>query len=225
MIKLLSIVGPLKRGKSAVACSGPKPMIYFDLELGWDRVEDRFKEGDIKLESLDMGVNVPIQKQWSQFETAFNKALLDNNVKSIVLDTGSAVWEMRRSVGLADAQATKESREKLSPVEYTPLNEDMRKMFKQAKVYGKTLIIIHHVKEQYLGNKPTGTLIPDGFKETGDFMDLELWMDIEKGKDGLYHPYGIIKECGLSMAATGLKVPEPTYDKLETLVKGFRGEV
>lgn len=234
MIRVLSVVGKRKRGKTAFAMSAPKPMILFDFELGVDRVEPKYilERDKIKVvpyirEMLNIKgkKTATAQEFWEQILTDFNAALMNPEIKSIGFDTFSSVWEVRRMAYLAEIKKRDPSRITLAPTEYFIPNTDMKMILTQALLSGKTLILVHHTKEKWVAGKPTEEEEPDGFKYTGDLVDMEIWMHKKKDDKGIMRPYGTIQECGLCMAVEGQELAQPTYDLLDKLITVRRGGV
>lgn len=225
-IDSLSLIGKLKTGKTTFALSAPKPMVYFDFELGVQRVEKRFIEGGQDVEVLtypDIMIADPKRQTkqyiafWDRLMKDYNKYLEDKNIKTIVFDTFSAVWEIRRLSYLAEIRERDPNRSSLMPQEYFIPNTDMKTILIQSRIHEKILIVVHHTRDEYVDNKPTGREEADGFKYTGDLVDIEFWMNKRDGK-----PIGRIGNCGLSMMAEGIEIPEPSYDKLAELINGYR---
>ena len=158
------------------------------------------------------------QEFWNTIIKDYNNALEDEKVKTVVIDTASAVWEARRMAYLAEIREHDPNRKSLIPQEYFVPNRDMKMLITQAALHKKILIVVHHTREEYDNNgRPTGEEVPDGFKYTGDLVDVELWMN---KKNGVIT--GTIYTCGLSIAAEGLEIENPTYEKLSTLIEGYR---
>ena len=234
MINAISLVGKLKTGKTTFALSAPKPMVFFDFEMGYSRVEPRFIDNpnEITIHKLVDETLVNRKKKeniqkaidfWENILTLYNDALENPNVKSIVFDTFTSVWEARRMAHLATIRQTDPNRSSLMPPEYFIPNTDIKVMLVQARVHDKILIVTHHTRPEYMGNEPTGKDEPDGFKKTGDLVDVVLWTDKQYDKQsGITVPVAKITECGLTMQALGMELVSPTYDSLDKLITGYR---
>lgn len=231
MISSISLVGKKKTGKTTLALTFPKPLVVFDFEMGVGRVEPRFmpKTG-VTVHQMTPANPVLLKTKpelamsfWLNLLEEYNKALEDPKVKTIVFDTFTAVWEARRLGFLAElneiAKKNGESQRKnLMPQEYFIPNSDMKQLLVQAQIHQKHLVVTHHTRPVYdTSGRDSGLEEPDGFKYTGDLVDVELWMSKVKGV-----PTGTIKTCGLSISAEGLNVESPDYDKLDKLIEGFR---
>lgn len=227
MIESLSIIGRKKTAKTTLAMSAPTPIVLLDFELGLRRVEERFlpDKKDYTVHNYaetivtDRKRDIKVaQEFWNTIIKDYNKALEDKDVRTVVIDTASAVWEARRMAYLAEIRETNPERKSLVPQEYFVPNRDMKMLITQAALHKKILIVVHHTREEYdAQGRPTGEEVPDGFKYTGDLVDVEFWMSKKGGKIT-----GTIYTCGLSIAAEGIEMENPTFDKLSTLIDGYR---
>lgn len=228
---IISLEGVRKTTKSTFAMSAPPKIVFFDFDLGVDRVEPKYRPAKEKITVLDYGTLAIINKkkqaafvlkEWDRLLKEYNDALEDKEVKSIVFDTFTAVWELRRLAYLAElneeAKAKGEGlRRNLMPQEYFIPNTDMKMLLTQAKIHGKNLILVHHLKEVYKEGKPTGEMEADGFKYTGDLADVILQSSKRDGK-----PVYTVKDCGLTLKAEGLELEEATFGQVETLINKLR---
>lgn len=223
---LISLEGTRKTGKSTFCFSAPKKIVLFDFDFGLDRIESRFlpPKEEIFIHPFQEITILNKKKQdkfviaqWEAFLKSYNDALEDSSVATIAMDTFTAVWELRRVSWLAEMRLTEPSRKNLMPQEYAKPNADMNMLLVQAKMHHKNLVLTHHLRETYRENKPTGEYEADGFKHTGDFVDIVL----QTGKND-NKPLFTIKDCGLTMRAEGLQIPEPTWEKVETLITKLR---
>ena len=228
---IISLEGLRKTAKSTFGLSAPPKIVFFNFDLGVDRVEPRYRPPKEDVIILDYGTlsvinkkkqSAFVQKEWSRLLKEYNDALEDPKVQSIVFDTFTAVWELRRLAYLAElndeAERKGESpRKALMPQEYFIPNTDMKMIISQAKMHNKHLILIHHLKEVYKEGRPTGEMEADGFKYTGDLADVILQSSKRDGK-----PVYTVKDCGLTLRAEGLEIEEPTFRKVEELLTKLR---
>lgn len=228
MIQSISLVGKMKTGKTTFALSAPKPLVIFDFEMGVQRVESKFIEEQDKITVITLIREALAVKGkriagaldfWKKIQEAFLKALEDETVKTIAFDTFSSVWEIRRMAYLAELKTRDPSRTTLSPFEYFIPNADMKTLLIQSRIHNKILIVTHHTRDIYdAEGKPTGEQEPDGFKATGDLVDIVVWMTKEGGK-----PKATIKTCGLTLTAEGIVLPEPNFNSLHQIIASLRG--
>ena len=225
---LISLEGVRKTGKTTFALSAPPEIVFFDFELGLHRVEPRFMPDEKGLKVLDYGSLATLDRkkqdtfvltQWGKLLKDYSAALESETTTSIVFDTFTAVWELRRMAYMAELRSTPggAGRKNLMPQEYATPNADMKMLLVQAQIHHKNLILTHHLREQYKEGKPTGVLEADGFKHTGDAVDVILHTSKAKCK-----PLITIRDCGLTMRAEGLEVTDPNYDKVFKLITQMR---
>jgi hypothetical protein len=228
---IISLEGVRKTTKSTFGLSAPPKIVFFNFDLGVDRVEPRFRPPEGNVTVIDYGTLAItnkkkqaafVQKEWGRLLKEYNDALESKEVMSVVFDTFTAVWELRRLAYLAElndeAEKKGESpRRNLMPQEYFIPNTDMKMILTQAKIHDKHLILIHHLKEVYKEGKPTGEMEADGFKYTGDLADVILQSSKRDGK-----PVYTVKDCGLTLRAEGLEIEEPTFQKVEELLTKLR---
>jgi hypothetical protein len=225
LIEGIAIYGQRKRGKSTFAMSCPTPIVYFDFELGASRVEPMYIPTDMKIIDMyeaklgytDTKNDAIAMKFWIDFEKQYMKALENPDVKTIVWDTASKVWEAKRHDTIAKIRLTYPDRISLNKFEYTIPNKDMAKLVILARSYHKLLILVHHTKDIYKNDEPTGELTWDGFTHTGDSVDIVMFFDKQDGV-----PYATITDCGLTLKAEGVTLESPTYADVESLVMKLR---
>lgn len=228
MLRLVSVVGRRKTCKSTFAMSAPTPTVFFDLELGADRVEDRYIPDKAGIKYVCLVKKQPMKarpqgtevdaKYWTDFQKAYNEALEDSTVKSIVLDPFTVVWQAAQASFLYDLKRKDPNVTSIYPTTlYATPNAWMRDILLQAKLHDKNLVLVHHTKEGYSKGEPTGEEVPDGFKYTADMVDVELWMTKKDGK-----PIGTITLCGLSTSAEGSVREQPTWGDIEGWIDKLR---
>ena len=152
-------------------------------------------------------------------QNEYNKALEDPAIKTIVIDSASLLRQISSLSHLAEVRRHEPNRKSLTPFEYVIPNAELREFILQAPLHNKILVLIHHVRAKF---EEPSILEADGFGETGDLVDVELWMTKGKNDKGEVKPKGIIKNCGVCMRAEGMDIPEPSFTKLDTLIGNLR---
>ena len=250
---VIGIWGNEKTCKTTLALTSPKPIAYFEFDLGgFKRASSRFRE---EIESglvisktyyipPQMGVRLTGYKEaWYSFVVDFVKALEDDNVATMVVDTSTKCWEVCHKAFLQEKQDVQmdsnnklrsgESRlrESLLPVEYGEPNARMRAILYAPRTRNRNLILVHYEGDEYV-NKPnprsgiiesvaSGRRTMEGFRHTQDSVDLMVQTIRENGK----LPKGIISLCGLSISSEGFEAVEPTFEKIMFKVASSRGEI
>ena len=173
------IWGEDKTGKSTLALTAPKPLVYFQFDIGgkeramW-RFEEEEKKGNIithnkakKLLDYPQPLRRPTMKTeaikgfretWNQFLLDYLDALENPKIASVVIDTGTLLWtfaaqcvlQEKQELQLARGLQTGEKlRERLTQIEYAEPNSRMMAVFQGAKSQGKNLVVTHHARDEF----------------------------------------------------------------------------
>ncbi len=272
---IVAVCGDEGTGKTTMACTFPKPLVHFDVDVGgyrraaWrlqtDGMVSKSYPKPIQLDKL-MGtqgspstrVTIPkkvegMKELWQLIVTDFVAACTDAEVRTVVIDSATLLWNICHQSHLQELQERQVSRhkasnpnrpfdendfrERLQPVEYGPANDRMRTILHTARSYSKNLVLTHYPTDEYgtiadsKGNMvegKTGKRILDGFKETLKLVDLVVWASVkETTVDGVAdkQPVCKITKCGLEGA--GLKAVgleiPATYEGIVNIVGLLKG--
>ena len=184
--------------------------------------------------------NVDIESVWKQFIKDYAVAIRHKKVNTLSLETATRWWGSNHTTYLQQLQKNKPDRERLLPVEYGEPNNRMAAVINAARTMDKNLVLVHHLRHKHkdimtasgVQSIELETLEPDGFKYTGSLVELEIWMEQgmvqPEGDDDEALPVpgtiGTISLSGLALELKGMKIENPTYDKIVKLVEMFRGE-
>jgi len=124
-----------------------------------------------------------------------------------VIDTETKLWLMIRQAFLEEVQdAAGDERARLDKLQYTEPNARHSQIIEAAKMDNKDLVMLAHEKEQYVGDKGTGVMIPDGFKEVPNMADAVLRFRLVDRK-----PVAAITKAGAGgLDLLGVEIHEPT---------------
>lgn len=224
-MRTVMVYGKRKTGKTAFALSSPKPLVYFDFELGIEDIEPRFLPDMSQVTVHNMVEEIALQdkkdkeavkKFWHDILKNYNAALEDDNVETVVFDTFTSVWAACRTAYLAELKERDPNRQAMMPQDYGEPNRRMKMLITQSRLHNKTLVLVHHIKEVYdEKGTATGELTFDGFKYTGDLVDIVLNFSKKDKK-----PLLTVEDCRLTMAAEGLNPPasfQGAHDFIERL--------
>ena len=278
-MELESVVGAIcgdeGTGKTTMALTFPKPLRHFDVDVGGYRraawrldvegVESKSYPRPIQVDKL-MGIqgspstriSIPkkvegMKELWQMIVTDFVAACTDAEVKTIVIDSATLLWNICHQSHLQELQERQLSRhktknpsrpfdendyrERLQPIEYGPANDRMRTILHTARSYSKNLILTHYPTDEY-GTIPdgrgnmvegkTGKKILDGFKETLKLVDLVVWCSIKETVNAGVaekQPVCKITKCGLEGAGLAAVGLEilATYEGVVNLVNLLKG--
>lgn len=150
--------GKVSTGKSAWSLTAPKPLIYMkmDRELRGEFVEGLLATPGVYqpkerlfLEDPKKFTQAEAVKAWGAFTGVWRDAMQDKALRTIVLDTASYAWILIRMMEFG----------KLSSVwmkEYERVNAPFESLFYMAEDYGKIIVAIHRVSEEYAKDPKTG---------------------------------------------------------------------
>src|SRR4030042_1922186 len=106
---ILSVMGREKSGKTHFALTAPAPIVMFGIDMGCEHVVKKFlNDGKVILDSPEIEVpNASDYKdldklcqvasdEWKKFLSAFELVLRNPEVRTIVLDTATELWDLLR---------------------------------------------------------------------------------------------------------------------------------
>ncbi len=160
---------------------------------------------------------------WNKMIQDVYVACYHPNVKTINYDTGSVLWLLSRSAHLERVQTENQSRQTLGQFEYNKPNTEMRALLTMPKAWGKNLVIEHHMAGKYedvqKGNSLTTEKIQvgytwEGWNRIGAIVDVIGQTYIARSSDGPPTPSLRLETCGLTLAAEGEIITNPTYESV-----------
>lgn len=177
---IISTEGLKGAGKTHWALTAPGPLAFFNLDIGLEGVLHKFKQEkeifisdcrfhktlDKKLKATESAHTRYIDL-WLRFIEHYEKALNHPEIRTIIIDTATELWELLR---LAKLGRLKE----VLPHQYSECNMVFSDMIRAAYDEDKNLILIHRVKQRYANEKWDGTYIRAGFKDTGNLSQIVL---------------------------------------------------
>lgn len=185
---LANIEGMEKSGKTNLALTAPAPIAYVDVDLGSEGVLHKFqdkKEIWVSRHKLELDfalVKDPTQDQmnkaadaayvvWSKIRKDWITAL-DSGVRTLITDTGTELWEILRMARFGRLMQVKSHH-------YGPVNMEFRDLIRRAEERDVNLLMLHKLKEEYKGDKPTGLMRMAGFNDIPYMMHLNVrcWKD------------------------------------------------
>ncbi len=268
VVRLIFVLwGEDKSQKNTLAMTFPKPLIDMEFDIGgFERacrnlpnlpIKDWYEQGLIKLERYAMPfqigkldpvasivrpskIIVGMKELFYEFAGSYIKHLQDPDIKTIVVDTGTLLYEVtctgylqeKQEIQL-DAQGNVKPRENLRvsllPIEYREPYIRMRGFIYQAKAHGKNLVLTHHASDEYGLVKGAGGALVEG--KTGKRV-LHGWTQLGDGADVVGHTYWdkTAKKPYFKVELAEVKeleemvFEEPTYDKISSVIKMIRGE-
>ena len=212
----VSISGDQKRGKTHFALTFPAPILLMSFDVGAKFVcEKHFPDKDVTIKEYNLPVvettNAPItgvEQVWKDIQADFKDACESGKYKTVVIDTGTALWEIVRY-----AYKEETSKMKLPPLGYVEPNARFLALFQTARACGINFVITNHLKDEYANNEATGAKVLDGFKRTAGYADVCLTM-ARKGEKKDTRFVAKIDDCRFDPFITGEEIEMPDYDTL-----------
>lgn len=177
-------------------------------------------------------------ERWNELMKQYGSLLIGAGVvaQTIVFDTWKEAWTLNCQAFLQDKQQTQLAefrrkfpmnqeddaalsrtiqgfRQSLMPVEYSLPGSRMDAIITLAKQFNKTLVLISHQRDKYVGDKPTGELELDGYKKTEDLADW-CFTTFTKLVDQRRMPHVRIEKNPLDDKFQGLEIPNPTWERI-----------
>ena len=218
-----SVEGPEKTGKSHHAFTAPAPIVYFDTDYGSEGVVEKFAGDkdiydyevktakDILIKHKDtkgQGPQVDATEEFDRFKDAYYDSLNDKTIRTVVWDTATEVWELLRLAFFGKLA-------QVPPMKYGPANEEYRRLVRAAFDTDKNLILLHRVKDEYVGDTNTGSMrtgkkLRAGFNDTGFLVQLNVvtYFDSPKSEDGdPEEGFGLyVRDCRQNMGIAGMRL-------------------
>ncbi len=214
----VSISGLPKSGKSHLALTFPDPIVVFSFDLGLEPLLKKFSKKNITVKAyptpiIDTARPKPYAKEiWEQFNKDYKQVIWDKEVKTVILDPATTIWEIVRHSWTEEL-----GQKQLMPVQYSEPNARMSALLTEPRISGVNLVSIHYLKDVYVNDKATGELELDGFKRTEGMVDIVLLnqRQVRQKKNVIVTT---IKDHRFELSLNGMELETTTYDELVTLL-------
>jgi len=205
---VMSIDGMPKSGKTEFALSLPGPLVVHDFNFGLEGVVEKhlphkeifqFKYAVPITARLPGSTNSslvePASRVWEEFVTNFRASLQD--MRSVVVDTGSEIWELLRLARLGKLT-------QVPPMKYGEVNAEFRQLTQLALNQNHANVIyIHKVKPVYKNEQKTEETERAGFGDIEYDVQTVLRTNRDYSKSGADQFSLKIEECRANILATG----------------------
>ncbi|MBW2622644.1 MAG: AAA family ATPase [Deltaproteobacteria bacterium] len=205
-----SVAGREKTGKTHFACTGPGPVIFFNIDIGTEGVVGKFQESGKQVFVYD--VRVPkgapqdtYKTMWTDFRTRVDAAY-GLKEGTIVMDTGTEAYELARLAHFGKLT-------QVMPHHYVEVNSEWRELMRLAYDSTMNTIFIHKMKPKWVNNQRTSEYETAGFNEMDYLTQVNLIMyreDIEGG--GMPNFSAFIKDCRQNPKISGTVLRGPMVD-------------
>jgi len=170
-----AIIGREKQGKTHFALTAPGPIAIFDADYGLEGVVGKFtKEKKVLVYRIDMPY--PESKTagkeasdiWDQVHEAFDEVLRNSEIRTVIFDTASELWEIARLAYLGKLEQVK-------PIHYGMVNAAFRRFLKKGLDSDKNILLIQKMKAEYINDSRTGDYEMAGFGDTPHIVQALIY--------------------------------------------------
>jgi hypothetical protein len=166
---IVSVAGLEKQGKTHFALTAPGPVALFSTDIGEEGVTEKFeKEKEVWVKDvarIDEDAAEEAPAEWDRFKSAYLDLMKGSEVRSIVVDTATEIWELLRMARFGRLT-------QVMPYQYGPVNAEFRALIREAYKWDKNLILLHKMKAQYINDKRTGEWERAGFSDMGFLVQV-----------------------------------------------------
>ena len=167
---VVAVEGREKDGKTSFALSAPAPIAIFNLDTGLEGVVEKLADEkeiiQCEVEYRDATNQNEWTKMWEQIKKNYYAAL-KSNVRTLVMDTASEMWELVRLARFGKLT-------QVMPHHYGPVNTEFRDLIRAIYKTDKNLILLHKLKDEYINDKKTGKFERAGFKDVAYQVQVNL---------------------------------------------------
>lgn len=158
---VMALKGKEKQGKTHFALTAPGPIALFNQDVGLEGVIHKFTREKV-IAVYDFGEYSTKQladQEWNRFMRAWEACLRRPDLRTIIMDTATDVWELARMAFFGKLTQVK-------PHHYTEVNASFRKFIREIYDTDKNLIMIMKTKPVYIDDRRTGEWEMSGFGDT-----------------------------------------------------------
>lgn len=165
---ILAIDGLEKQGKTHFAFTAPGPIAYQSIDIGEEGVISKFPGKQVFIAKYRFNVRTGLgassqvmrtapkfmemsqitqqaEEVYNRFYTDFHKAIR-SNVRTIIWDTASEVWELLRMARYGKLTEVKQEH-------HGPIKAEMRELIREAYDSDCNLILLHKLKSMWIDNQ------------------------------------------------------------------------
>lgn len=179
---ILSVCGLEKCGKTHFSLTATPPIATFSTDVGEEGVVQKFRDKDVSIMYLkrlsedDPDVGGQSAEEFNRFRTAYLRLLRGKEVKTVVLDTATEIWELLRLARFGRLT-------QVMPYQYGPVNAEFRALIREAYKYDKNLILLHKMRPVYINDKRVDKHERAGFSDTGFLVQVNTRITYDKDEE------------------------------------------
>lgn len=218
--------GKEKKGKTSFALGFPPPIAFFNFDFGLREIVHKFPKIELYVvDFLPTNPELTVEHATDLLNTfmgALDVAISDNSFNTVVIDTGTRLWQIIQKVKL---DKIKKSREKkgtvIYPFDYADANEYFANIVSMIVNSDKYLVITHRARQKYNERgQPTGNYESQENSQMAYLVSMKVMLDdvLEEGdtKNVLTH-FGIIESSRLNPDDVGRKIKNMSFSTLKKL--------
>jgi len=223
---LVSVCGEAKTGKSHFLATFPPPIVIFSFDMGLDPILAKFAGKDIRVKTYPMpivdsvkalGQQKELKAIWDTYADDYRAVTEDPDIKTIGIDTWSAVYELIRP-----ARAYELGAANLLQFQYGEIYARLRSQMQMARISGQNLVLTSYLRDKFVNDQNTGEKEMKGWSETSAQADVVIWTGkkrklVQGGKNRTIMT-GEIRDNRFDPDLEGHIMDMPTYDDLAILL-------
>jgi hypothetical protein len=230
---ICNVEGLEKTGKTHFASFAPGPIAFLDLDRGSEGPVNRAKESGQKFlyakyrfQSLVVPGNEKataekLRPLWAQLKTDYKAALESKTVRTIVIDTGYAAWELIKTARFGRF-------ERIPPILTAQVNAEFSRLITMAQDFDKSVLWLHRLFPEW-ANKPnpsgkgdigykTGNVERRGFKDLA--FDVQANIRLGRTPEGRFTATIIDSRLNHEVSGLTLKGANATFANIAAMIYG-----
>lgn len=174
------------------------------------------------------------QDIWDYTLSIFGRAVMDDKMVTVVLDTMTLLTKHKRDAYLEEANLRNpaQKRKQLTQIEYGRPDTELRSLYQMVASYEKNMVVIHHLRDHYgpvlkgdgkIEQGPDGTQEHDGVRDSPRFFDVSLRNENKEVTDitGAREKkiVSTFMKCGYNLSLQGMSITDATWDKIVRFIE------
>ena len=195
-----------KTGKTSFIMTAPKPILY----MNFDKSSEEDMGGRLAGQPIYIKNYWPAsseqdacKKTIDEFHSNYRDALSTASIRTIAIDTGSELWEMKRMADFGKLT-------QVMPIQYSRANMWYRALFNDALQCNKNIIITHKLKKEYMDNDWSGKYEAQGFSQVPYLVHVSVRLSREEKPPYLFRLS--VNECTQNALIKGMELTSDPRD-------------
>lgn len=174
---VINIQGLEKSLKTTLALSVEEPIYVLAFEKRTLQTADTEAKKGKTIYSVDLtdwttgglvaGNRKSAEDIWAEFTMSFIGAMQHPDIASVVIDPFTIGYDVARLARLGKLS-------QVPPMFYEHLNSELSTLFWNADTYGKNLIVVNTMGEEWINKAPTGNYKMDGWRHTPQAVQVNI---------------------------------------------------